>query len=61
MHLIRRLVGLIDGMDASADARGFEGRVLKLQMLSKFLGMLVFSPGWDLSSNTNAGVASSTK
>lgn len=48
-------------MDAGADARGFEDRVLKLQMLSKFLGMLVFSPGWDLSTNANAGVASSTK
>ena len=48
-------------MDAGADARGFEDRVLKLQMLSKFLGMLVFSPGWDLSTNANAGVASSAK
>ena len=55
VHLSRRLVGLIDGMDASADARGFEDRVLKLQMLSKFLGMLVFSPGWDLSTNASAG------
>ena len=61
VHLSRRLVGLIDGMDAGADARGFEDRVLKLQMLSKFLGMLVFSPGWDLSTNANAGVASSAK
>lgn len=61
VHLSRRLVGLIDGMDASADARGFEDRVLKLQMLSKFLGMLVFSPSWDLSTNAHAGVASSAK
>ncbi len=59
VHLSRRLVGLIDEIDAGTDARGFEDRVLRLQMLSRFLGVLVFSPGWDLS--TSGGFAGNTK
>ena len=61
MHLSRRLVGLIDEIDAGTDARGFEDRVLRLQMLSRFLGMLVFSPGWNLSTNGSGGFAGNTK
>jgi len=66
IHLRRRLVGLINEMNSVADARGLENRVLRIQLLAKFLGMLVFSPHWNSTSTdainkTNAAVMADSK
>ena len=59
-------MGLINEMNSVADARGLENRVLRIQLLAKFLGMLVFSPHWnststDVINKTNAAVMADSK
>ena len=46
IHLRNRLVALVTSMWSSNETKGLEQRVMKLQMLSKFLGVLAFSPHW---------------
>ena len=46
VHLRNRLVSLVSAMWSSNETKGLEQRIMKLQMLSKFLGVLAFSPNW---------------
>ena len=46
IHLRNRLVALVTKMWLSNDTKGIEQRIMKMQMLSKFLGVLAFSPNW---------------
>ena len=48
LYLQKRLVHMIMNMTSSNDSRGFEQRVRELQLLAKFLGLLAFSPNWDI-------------
>jgi hypothetical protein len=45
-HLRNRIVSLITTMWSLDERKGLEDRIMKLQMLSKFLGVLAFSPNW---------------
>ena len=45
----RRLAQMITEMSAVNDTKGLCEHISKTQMLAKFLGMLVFSPNWDVS------------
>mmetsp|Transcript_16799 Transcript_16799/g.31831 ORF Transcript_16799/g.31831 Transcript_16799/m.31831 type:complete len:1230 (+) Transcript_16799:81-3770(+) len=47
-HLKRRLVNLILSKSSSNELKDVELRINELKMLAKFLGMLVFSPNWDI-------------
>ena len=49
VHLQRRLSQLIQEMNAVNETKGLCDHIAKTQMLAKVLGMLVFSPNWDLS------------
>lgn len=55
IQLCRRLVGMITKMAKNDDVKGLERRLLKLQLLSKFLGFLVFSPNWNIMSHEGPG------
>ncbi len=46
IHLRNRIVSVITTMWSLDDWKGLEERIMKLQMLSKFLGVLAFSPNW---------------
>ena len=48
VHLQKRLVHLILTLSSSNETRGLEQRISELQLLSKFLGMLTFSPNWNV-------------
>ena len=48
LYLQKRLVHMIMNMASSNDSRGLEQRVRELQLLAKFLGLLAFSPNWDI-------------
>lgn len=52
IHLRNRLVALVTSMWSSNETKGLEQRIMKLQMLSKFLGVLAFSPNWTEDSYT---------
>jgi len=52
VHMKRRLARLITEMSAVNETKGLCEHISKTQMLAKFLGMLVFSPNWDMSVNT---------
>jgi len=47
IHLRNHLVKLISSMWSSNELKGVEERILQLQLLAKFLGVLAFSPNWD--------------
>ena len=51
LYLQKRLVHMIMNMTSSNDSRGLEQRVRELQLLAKFLGLLAFSPNWDIKEN----------
>ena len=51
VHMKRRLAQLITEMSAVNETKGLCEHISKTQMLAKFLGMLVFSPNWDMSVN----------
>lgn len=61
VQLSRRLVGLISGMASLDDVRGLEQRLSRLQLLSKFLGVLVFSPNWNLNRQEHIGTSNSAQ
>lgn len=46
MHLQKRLIYLILKSSSSNDTKGLEQRICQLQLLAKFLGLIVFSPNW---------------
>lgn len=46
VHLKSRLAMLITGMASSFTQKGISTKLLKLRLLSRFLGFLVFSPTW---------------
>jgi len=46
VHLRNRLVTLITNMWSLNNTKGLEERIKKMQMISKFLGVLAFSPSW---------------
>ena len=50
IHMKRRLAQMITEMSAVNDTKGLCEHISKTQMLAKFLGMLVFSPNWNVSS-----------
>jgi len=50
VHLKFLLVQMITEMSAVNETKGLCEHIAKTQMLAKFLGMLVFSPNWNLSS-----------
>jgi len=52
VHMKRRLAQLITEMSSVNETKGLCEHISKTQMLAKFLGMLVFSPNWDMSVNT---------
>lgn len=47
-HLEKRLVHLVLTLSSIHDDRGLERRISELNLLSKFLGLLVFSPNWNV-------------
>ena len=51
MHLKTRLAQIITQMSATNETKGLCEHIAKTQMLAKFLGLLVFSPNWDLLSH----------
>ena len=46
VHLKSRLAMLITGMTSSYTQKGISTKLLKLQLLARFLGFVVFSPNW---------------
>ena len=48
-HLRRRLIHLLLKLSSAQEDRGLERRISEMRMLSKFLGLLVFSPNWNVS------------
>jgi hypothetical protein len=54
-HLKRRLAQYISDMNAVNETKGFCQHIAKVELLAKFLGLLVFSPNWGLS-NDHYGV-----
>ena len=50
VHMKRRLAQIITEMSAVNETKGLCEHIAKSQMLAKFLGMLEFSPNWNLSS-----------
>ncbi len=56
-HLKRRLAKSIAEMSAANETKGLCLHISKLQLLAKFLGLLVFSPNWDLSSEREYDVS----
>jgi len=56
-HLKHRLAKSISEMSAANETKGLCLHVAKLQLLAKFLGLLVFSPNWDLSSEREYDVS----
>lgn len=49
IHLQQRLSQIITEMSSVDEVKGLCDHLAKTQMLAKFLGLLVFSPNWDLS------------
>ena len=56
-HLKRRLAQNISEMSTVNETKGLCLHIAKLQLLAKFLGLLVFSPNWDLSSEREYDVS----
>ena len=56
-HLKRRLARSISEMSTANETKGLCLHIAKLQLLAKFLGLLVFSPNWDLSSERGCDVS----
>eukprot|EP00571_Detonula_confervacea_P000080 CAMPEP_0172324684 /NCGR_PEP_ID=MMETSP1058-20130122/51971_1 /TAXON_ID=83371 /ORGANISM="Detonula confervacea, Strain CCMP 353" /LENGTH=1077 /DNA_ID=CAMNT_0013041025 /DNA_START=44 /DNA_END=3273 /DNA_ORIENTATION=+ len=54
VHMKRRLAQIITEMTAVNETKGLCELIAKTQMLAKFLGMLVFSPNWDMSNGSSA-------
>lgn len=54
MHMKRRLAQMITEMSAVNATKGLCEHISKTQMFAKFLGMLVFSPNWDLSGENSS-------
>ncbi|KAI2500460.1 hypothetical protein MHU86_14005 [Fragilaria crotonensis] len=48
-HLKSRLVASILSLESNTDLKGILDRMMKLQLLAKFLGVLLFSPNWHTS------------
>jgi hypothetical protein len=46
VHLKSRLSASIHGLAQHFEVKGFQDRLAKLQVLAKFLGVLLFSPNW---------------
>ena len=49
VHLKSRLASSIKGLERHSELKGLQDRVAKLQLLAKFLGVLLFSPNWHTS------------
>ena len=49
VHLKSRLVANIRSLESHSDLKGVQDRMAKLQLLAKFLGVLLFSPNWHTS------------
>lgn len=58
-HLKRRLAQSISEMSTANETKGLCLHIAKLQLLAKFLGLLVFSPKWGLSSEGGCDVSDS--
>lgn len=54
-HLQRRLVHLLLTLSSTHEDKGLERRISELKMLSKFLGLLVFSPNWNVNARDVIG------
>jgi hypothetical protein len=61
VHLKSRLAMLVTGMTSSFSLKGLSTKLLKLQLLSRFLGLLVFSPNWGTGSEIHVLSADDTK
>jgi len=46
IHLKSRLATLIAGLSTSFSPKGVSAKLMKLQLLSRFLGFIVFAPNW---------------
>ena len=46
VHLKDRLLSILKTTWSSNDTKGIEQRIMQMQMLAKFLGVLAFSPNW---------------
>jgi hypothetical protein len=49
MHLKSRLLASIKSLESNVGVKGIQDRLMKLQLLAKFLGVLLFSPNWHTS------------
>ena len=56
-HLKRRLAQSISEMSTANETKGLCLHIAKLQLLAKFLGLLVFSPNWYLSSERECDIS----
>ena len=52
LHMKRQLAQMIAEMATVNDTKGLCDHIAKTQMLAKFLGMLEFSPNWNMSSSS---------
>lgn len=61
IHLKNRLAQLISELTAVNEAKDLYDYIAKTQMLAKFLGMLDFSPNWDIAADSIADIGEYTK
>ncbi len=61
IQLQNRLFLLLSKMWSSNDSKGLEQRIMQLQMLSKFLGVLTFSPFWTTDNFTAGSILPDSK
>ena len=54
VQLSRRLCGQIQKLTTEKAHTGAVSKILKLKLLAKFLGLVIFSPNWDLEPSNNS-------